>query len=185
LVLEHLAALGSHLDWHGALMIDYLWDPKTHRPAYIDANPRIGETVNATCSGVNLCELLVRVGSEDAARRAGSVSDRRNGPPLTTPRTGVRTHSLFLTLLALAQQGATRRQLLGEMWRAWTHQGLYADSVDELTRPRDDLLSLVPGAVVTLQLLLRPQTAAATITRTVGNYALNEAAVRRIRALPQ
>ena len=54
-------------------MLDYLYDMANGRPAYIDANPRIGETVNATLSGLNLCELLVQVS------RGGAVAPPGNG----------------------------------------------------------------------------------------------------------
>jgi biotin carboxylase len=59
-VTEHLRRIGQHLNWHGAMHIEYFHDDRTG-PSYIEANPRIGETLNATLSGVNLCELLVRV----------------------------------------------------------------------------------------------------------------------------
>src|SRR5262249_26028953 len=40
LVRAHLAGLGAHLGWHGALLLDYIHDPATGQPAYIDASPR-------------------------------------------------------------------------------------------------------------------------------------------------
>jgi hypothetical protein len=82
-VLEHLRRLGGHLRWHGALMLDYFHDDATGRPSYIEANPRIGETMNATLSGVNLCALLVEV---SLGRHVASL------PP---GRDGVRTQGCF------------------------------------------------------------------------------------------
>src|SRR5262249_13862373 len=91
LVIEHLERLGGHLAWHGALMLDYLYDPSTG-PAYVDSNPRIGETMNATLSGVDLCEALVRVSrGEEVGRYPES-------------RAGIRTHSLMMSLMALARK---------------------------------------------------------------------------------
>jgi predicted ATP-grasp superfamily ATP-dependent carboligase len=168
IVLEQVGRLGRHLNWHGALMFDYIWDPKTEQPAYIDANPRIGETFNATRSGVNLCEALVRVALDQ---------------PVATPEAvpGVRTHALMMSLLALAETGCRRRLLLGEMLRAWRKQGPYAGSEDELTRPADDSLSLLPLLYLAARLLIQPKAAAATINRAVERYALTEAAAERIR----
>src|SRR5262249_26049297 len=67
-VIGHLERLGRHLAWHGALMLDYFYDPDAG-PAYVDSNPRIGETVNAVKSGVNLCEALVRVSRGEEVER--------------------------------------------------------------------------------------------------------------------
>jgi hypothetical protein len=171
LVLRHLASLGEHLRWHGALMLDHIWDPATQTPAYIDASPRIGETLNATLSGINLCDVLLRVALGE------SVS------PLPPGRLGTQTHSVFMGLLALAERGASRMELLAELCRAWLGHDIYAHSQDELTRPTEDWPSILPAALVTVQLLLRPASAAATISRTVAKYALNEAAVKRIRGM--
>jgi predicted ATP-grasp superfamily ATP-dependent carboligase len=168
-VLRHLAALGGHLGWHGALMMDYLHEPATGRLAYIDASPRIGETLNATFSGVNLCELLVGVALGDAPA------------PLAPPRRGVLTHGITMALLAEAQRGANRRRLVGELGRALAGWGLYHGSQDELTRPAEDPLSLVPAVFLVLRLLARPAAAQGIITATVDRYALSDEGARRIR----
>src|SRR5262249_47356920 len=120
-VLEPVARLGRHLSWHGALMLDYVWNPATEQPAYIDANPRIGETFNATLSGVNLCEALLAVALDEAM---GSSSEFREG---------VKTHALMMSLLALAEAGCRRGRLLEEVLRAWRRRGPYRGSQDELT----------------------------------------------------
>jgi predicted ATP-grasp superfamily ATP-dependent carboligase len=172
LVMQQLASLGAYLNWHGALTIDYLWDPATKQPSYIDSNPRIGETFNASLSGVNLCAALVQTGL------GKSVA------PVKPGREGVRTHSVVMNLLALAQAGARRGALLAELSRAWTHGGLYAGSQDEITRPRDDLPSLLPALWITGRLLANPRQADRLINATVENYALTETAVRLIKRLP-
>jgi hypothetical protein len=172
IVLDHLAVLGAHLRWHGALSLDYIWDQQTGRPSYIDANPRIGETLNATLSGTNLCELLVEVGK-------GAVSR----PPSRSARLQVKTHSVAMTLLAEAQAGATRRRLLAELARAWKGSDVYAGSQDEVTRPRDDALSVIPLCFLVVRLLVSPRLASRVITGTVNNYSLSEPAARRIREL--
>jgi predicted ATP-grasp superfamily ATP-dependent carboligase len=170
-VLEQLTKLGQHLNWHGALMLDYLWDAGTQTPSYVDANPRIGETFNATLSGVNLCEALLRVALDEPV------------PSYPPARTGVQTHSVMMSLLAIASQGGRRRDLLAELRRAWRGAGVYAESQDELTRLRDDWPSVLPAVFLAAKLLLRPAAAAATIQQTVANYALDEAAVRRIKEI--
>jgi hypothetical protein len=170
-VLDELARLGAHLGWNGALTLDYLWDESNHQARYIDANPRIGETLNATLSGVNLSDLLVQ------------VSLNRTVEALSASRPGVRTHALFMSLLFLAQQGATRRQLLAELYRAMRKRGIYAESQDELTRLADDPESLIPFLFLVTELLASPQAAISRITRTVANYALSEQAARKIQHL--
>jgi len=171
LVLEQVAALGDYLRWHGALTLDYLWDDATGCPAYIDSNPRIGETLNATLSGVNLCAVLVKVALD---LPVSSVVPGREG---------TRTHNTLLSLLAEAQNGRSRRVLMAELWQACTHQRPYAGSQDELVRPRDDILSLLPATWLTGRVLLSPRASERLVNRTVENYALTEDAARSIRGL--
>lgn len=171
IVLEHVAKLGQHLRWHGALMLDYLWDAAAQTPSYVDGNPRIGETFNATLSGVNLCEALLRVALDEEM------------PTYPSACPGVRTHSVMMSLLALASQGGRRRDLLAELGLAWRGSGIYADSQDELARLRDDWPSVLPAGFLAARLMIRPAAAATTIRQTVANYALDEAGVRRIKAL--
>ncbi len=172
-VFADVARLGAHLSWHGAMHMEYFYDHKSGIPTYIEANPRIGETLNATLSGTNLCELLARV----------SLGQSTSQP--TTARAGVRTHSVLMGLMGKAERGGGRLSLLRELFRAWTGKGAYRDSEDELTRPREDGLSVIPAAAVTLQLLCFPSLARRMIRRTVDNYSLNSAAAERIRALPE
>ena len=170
-VMKQMAALGGHLRWHGALTLDYIWDPETGRPAYIDANPRIGETLNATLSGVNLCAALVQV-ALDAPVAA-----------LPPGRQGTRTHSAVMSLLAGAERGASRASLIVELCRSLMHLGFYAGSQDEMTRPRDDPPSLIPALWLAGQVLLDPREASGVIGGAVDNYALSEGAAGVIRQL--
>jgi len=171
-VIEHLAALGTHLGWHGGLCMDYIYDHETGHVSYIDANPRPGELMNATLSGLNLAELLVRVSLD------------REIHPRCTPHAGVRTHSVVMGLMALAHEGATRRRLLAELRRAWRGSVPYDASQDEITRPREDMLSVIPAIYLTTRLLVRPSAAQRLVARTVDNYSLSEAAAETIRRLP-
>jgi predicted ATP-grasp superfamily ATP-dependent carboligase len=161
IVLDHLRILGTQLNWHGALMLDYLFD-SANGPMYIEANPRIGETVNALLSGLNLCELLVQVALD------------RPIPHLPPAEVGTRTHSVLMGLLALAQQECERRELLAELWRAGTGQGIYAASQDEVNRVGHDFPSLIPALFLTMQLLFRPRSAQKIVAGAVQNYALTE-----------
>ncbi|MCS6851282.1 MAG: hypothetical protein NZ700_08960 [Gemmataceae bacterium] len=171
-VREQVARLGRHLRWHGALMLDYLYDP--HRgPSYIDANPRLGETFNAFASGLNLCELLLRVSMGEPVEAA---------PP---SKHGVRTHSLMMSLLGHVQAGGRQGRLLAEACQALIRWGLYADSQDELTRPWDDWPSAIPAGAVVLALLAAPRWAGRRLVAdTVASYALTEAAARIIQQTP-
>ncbi len=168
--IGHLTRLGSHLAWHGALHAEYFHEPASGAVSFIEANPRIGETVNATLSGVNLCQYLLRVALDEPLEPA---------PP---SRPGVRTHALLTSVLGLAEAGGSRRAVLREAWRWWRRQGLYQDSGDELTRPRDDRLSLLPALWVTMQLIAWPGRARKLIQGAVEHYALNEATARQIEA---
>lgn len=172
-VVRDTEALGAALQWHGALHMEYFYDPATARYEYLEANPRIGETMNATRSGVNLCEALVQ------------VSLGQTPPPLKPSRPGVRTHSLMMSLLGAAERGADRRALAAEICQALRHEGVYEDSYEELTRWDDDPLSLIPTLAVAGRLLWRPSLGQQIIGRAVANYSLDEAALRRVMELPQ
>jgi predicted ATP-grasp superfamily ATP-dependent carboligase len=170
-VIDHLERLGRHLAWHGALMLDYFYDAAAG-PAYVDSNPRIGETMNATLSGVNLCGALVRVSRGEEVER------------YPESRAGVRTHSLMMSLMALAQKTRLRRALLSELNAARAGRGDYAASEEDLTRFRDDRRSLIPAAYLAGKLILNPASSDRVVRQTVDNYALSEAAVERILAVP-
>ena len=76
---QQIHKIGEFLSWHGALFIDYFYDRDTARPEYIEANPRIGETVNAMLSGINLPQLLVEIsrGQHPCRRRWGESACAR------------------------------------------------------------------------------------------------------------
>jgi predicted ATP-grasp superfamily ATP-dependent carboligase len=171
-VREHVAKIGQHLDWHGAFFIDYFFDRATVRPEYIECNPRIGETVNALLSGINLPELLVRIS------RGDSPSPQPHG------RDGVQTHNLLMILMSAAHDGQSRGALLHEIRECAAGRGLYADSQDELIRPQEDHLSRLPRIWITTQLLAYPRIAGRIVAKTIANYALPEAATNTIKALP-
>lgn len=170
-VYEQVEQLGSHLDWHGAMFLDYFYDYETAKPEYIECNPRVGETVNAWLSGTNLCEQLVRISHGDAVE------------PLQKAVSDVRTQSFFMILLSLAYSGATRWELVREISKFRTHRGLYDNSQDELTRVRDDYLSIVPMWGVALQLLAWPKLAKKIVADTVENYSLPKSATEAFEAL--
>jgi predicted ATP-grasp superfamily ATP-dependent carboligase len=177
-VVDHLRRLGERLRWHGPLSLDFFFDESTDTPAYIDANPRIGDTANATLSGVNLCEAVVDV----ALGATIPVQSTIRNPQSAIP--ALRSHQGFLILMSRAVEGAGRRELARELWRQWRGTGLYENSLEEMTRPREDWLSIVPFAWVAGQLLVSPARAAKLVRNTVERYALTGAAARRIAAMP-
>ena len=100
-------------------------------------------------------------------------------------RPGVQTHSLMMSLMAVAQREKSRGRLLTEIAKARLGGGLYRASQDELTRPGEDLPGIVPAAYLALRFLLDPTAADRVVQRTVDNYALTTKAVQAIRDLPE
>ncbi len=171
IVRDHVAQLGRHLDWHGAMFIDYFYDYQTARPEYLECNPRVGETVNAWRSGVNIAEQLVALTAGDSL-----------GEPVIG-NVGLRTQSFLMILITAAYNGASRGELWRE-WRAWKRgTGIYENAEDELTRPADDPMSRLPLWYIGGQLLLWPGLAKGIVKQTVDNYSLPESATERIRQL--
>jgi predicted ATP-grasp superfamily ATP-dependent carboligase len=171
-VAEHMRRLGARLQWHGALFCDYFYDEASGLPQYIEANPRIGDSANATFSGVNLTQQWVNVARSDDVR------------PLPTANAGVRSHSGMLILMSLALEGAGRTELWRELRKQRRGQGLYEGSRDELTRPNQDALSALAFGWIAARLLIRPASAHGLVRRTVANYALTAEAAQRIREIP-
>ena len=167
-VVQDVARMGRYLNWHGALFLEYFFDDSTGRYQYLEANPRIGETFNATLCGMNLCEQLVRVSTNEKVEL------------LERAPTDALSHQSFMILMAKAIDGGSRSQLVGELFRSWRRQDVYENSEDELTRPTSDLASIIPAAAVVLQLLAAPRTARKLVQRTVSNYSLPESAARTI-----
>jgi len=172
-VIEHVKQLGNHLQWHGPLVLEYFYDPASGKPEYIEANPRIGESLNAQLSGVNVCEIVARIS-------LGETVDT-----LTIGKPGARSHNGFILLIADAYNGASRRQLFKRLWAGWTRRGIYATFESEMTRPREDWGSLIPATVVTLGLLVNPRSAIRLTQNTVANYSLPQDAVSVIERLPE
>lgn len=172
-VVDHVRQLGNHLEWHGPMVLEYFYDSSTGQPEYIEANPRIGESFNSFLSGVNVCDLVAKI----------SLGEKIES--LTAGKAGVRTHNGFILLIADAYNGANRRDLLKRLWRGWTRSGIYADFESEMTRPREDLGSLIPATVVTLGLLANPRSAIRLTESTVANYSMPQNAASIIEALPE
>jgi hypothetical protein len=170
-VAEPLRRVASHFQWHGAICLEYFFNPRSGQVQFIECNPRLAQSINAWFSGVNLAEQLVQVSLD------------RPVEPLPPGRVGVHSHQGFLVLMAKALEGAGRLRLLGELGRSWLRRGLYRESHNELTRLRDDWLSVLPGLGVSLLLLAWPGAARWLVTRTVNNYSLHQTAVEAIRRL--
>lgn len=173
-VVADMERIGSHLNWHGAMFIEYFLDLATGDVQYLECNPRTGEMLNARLAGANLCEQLIRVSLGEEVEAS-----------LPPGETGVRSHQGFLIGLARALAGKSRWQILRERRAARAGRGFYEDSQDELTRPGEDWLSIFPNLGVMAQLAVSPSLAKGIVEKTVGNYSLPGAAARRIDQLTE
>lgn len=167
LVREHLSRIGKHLDWHGALSVDYL-APGENDVRYIDCNPRLVEPMNALLAGHDLLNLLLRV------TRGASPE------PLAPGRAGVRTHLALQALLGCAMRTRSRRELLRECRRLLTRTGVYQGSEEELTPLRIDWPSVIPTVFAAALLLIRPGTAEQLVSRGWGAHLLTPESIRII-----
>ncbi|MCS7238210.1 MAG: hypothetical protein NZ899_08075 [Thermoguttaceae bacterium] len=171
LAVEHLRKIGEHLLWHGPMALEVFRDPQTGNIEYVECNPRVGETVNPTLGGTNFCEAMVRISlGEELA-------------PFPAPRPGTRTHQGFLGLMAIGCRGGSRREVAAELFRWLFGLGTYAGGEDEITRMKEDWLSLAPALAMSLQLLLWPKSAQWVVSRTVANYALSTETIDKIRQM--
>ncbi len=169
-VLEHTRRLGEELSWHGPFCLAYFYDPQRESVRYIECNPRIGETFNGVLSGINLCELWLRIALEESLEMQ----------PL--PQEHVHSYCGFLVLLAQAVDGASRWKLL-KQFGDWIRGAGYYRGENELIRVREDWLSAIPMLVVTGLLLAYPRGGRWLVKDTVSRYALSEAAAQAVREL--
>ena len=169
---EHLAMLGTALDWHGALSADVILTAAG--PVFIDINPRLVEPVNAQLSGVDLTGALVEVA------RSGTARPQAAGHP------GVQTHQTLLAILGAAARSG-RRGVLRELGCALTRSGPYRHSTEELTPVRwpgtgADPAAAIPGIAAALATLVRPALWRQFVTGAASAYSLTPAAWQTLLA---
>jgi len=169
-IVSTLRHLGKSLNWHGALMLDYMLNDSTGEFWFIDPNPRLGETMNAVLAGVNLPQALVCVSQEETVK-------------WTDTKDGIRSHILLSALLAVAIKNPSRRAVLREIMLAVCRVGQYADSREEVASIGNDFLSVLPTAAVAIRLLARPGAAQSIAARAIRNYSLSEHAANAIEAI--
>lgn len=167
LVRKHLARIGKHLEWHGALSVDYLAAGEDD-VRYIDCNPRLVEPMNALLAGHDLLNLLLQV------TRGASPE------PLPAGRAGVRTHLALQALLGCAMRTRSRLELLRECRRLLTRTGIYRGSEEELTPLRIDGPSVIPTLFAAAWLLIRPRAVEQLASRGWGAHLLNPESIRII-----
>jgi predicted ATP-grasp superfamily ATP-dependent carboligase len=171
IVRSHLARLGEHLGWHGALSVDYNVDRASDTPRYFDCNPRLVEPMSGVFAGVDLVDALLRVSRGEAA---DAVVDAG---------VGVRTHLAMQALLGRAAAEESRLAVLGECWRLIAKRGSYAGSQEELTPVVIDWMSIVPSTITALWLMAAPRAAHTLPKRGWGAQLLTPQAIRTIKAM--
>ncbi len=170
MVKNDLARIGEKLHWHGSLMVDYLYDPLQNSVSYIEANPRPGETMNATLSGINFVRMLV-----DLALGKKQI-------PVEAQKYGVATHSALAVLLGKADQTSSRLAILKEIWKITFKVGEYRESREDLTPILEDWPSLIPLLVVLITLLIQPRRVHQLSAKAIQRYSLDARAVSFINA---
>jgi hypothetical protein len=166
IVREHFEKIGQYLGWHGSLSIDYFWDEQTGQPAYIDANPRITEPMNAVVNGINLADLQVQ------------LSLGKEIQPCPAAQTGLKSHSTLQSILGAAGRRASRLDVLRELARVLFKKGIYQDSREGMTPIRQDFPSILPLASVLGALLIQPKNQRPLALKTISNYSLGLAIPR-------
>jgi predicted ATP-grasp superfamily ATP-dependent carboligase len=169
-VRDFVEQIGRHLDWHGALSIDYIMPLDSAMPLLIDCNPRLVEPFNAYRAGTDLVEILLRVSLGET--------------PLVLPesRAGIRTHLAMQALFGVVSRDGRRRDLIREGWQLLTASGPYADSAEELTPVRLDWPSAVPLAMTAAALLASPKLALGLARGGFGAHLLDVGSIRTIES---
>ena len=162
-VRQHFEQIGQYLSWHGSLSIDYFWDEQSEQPAYIDANPRITEPMNAVVNGINLADMQVQ------------LSLGREISPLPAAQSALKSHSILQAMLGAAGRRYSRLDLLREIYRVIGKRGVYKDSREGMTPVWQDMPSILVLAVVFTSLLLNPHNVERLAAQTIAYYSLGSA----------
>lgn len=167
-VRADVARIGRHLEWHGALSVDYIMPESGAGPFYIDCNPRLVEPMSAYIAGVDLIGALLRISIGETPQ------------PLPDGRAGVTTHQALQALLGCALGGGNRRAIARECVRLYARTGVYAGSTEELTPVGLDRWSAVPLLMTALLLLVSPKLARTLARRGWGAHLLTRRSIARI-----
>lgn len=170
-VIGHVSEVGSKLKWHGCFMLDYIYNDQTKTPYYIEANPRLGETMNATLSGFNIAEMLTKLSLKELSNKSIKL------------QFGFKTNSLMATLLGIGSRGGSRKEIIFEIVKAVSKSGNYKNSEEELTPIKKDFYSIVPILFITLKLLVNPNSATQIAAKTIQNYSISESTVTKINGM--
>jgi len=173
LVRQHIEAIGQSLAWHGSLSIDYFWDERTGQPAYIDANPRITEPMNALVNGINLADLQVQ------------LSLGKKIKPIPSAQTFRKSHNLIQAMLGAAGRSRSWTGILGEVAQVVFRKGIYRGSQEGMTPVRQDPPAILPILNTLAILLFKPQSKQHLVTKTISDYSLGNAIPMLSRMEPQ
>ena len=170
-VRAHVENIGRHLNWHGALSVDYILPDDDASPLLIDCNPRLVEPINAHRSGVDLVGLLLLI----------SLGEMPAALPEGQP--GVLTHLAMQALLGCASRDGTRRDIVRECRRLYAASGPYAGSSEELTPVELDWMSAVPLWMTAAFLLVSPKSAVKLARGGFGAHLLDLGSIRVIESV--
>jgi hypothetical protein len=92
---------------------------------------------------------------------------------------------LLMALLSAADARKSRLDIIAELARAVTGQGIYADSREELLPLQIDVKCLFPLIYVLARLLLKPESATALSAGSIASYSLTPSAARQIADLAE
>lgn len=165
---EHIHKIGSHLNWHGSLTLDFIFSGKI--PYYIECNPRMIEPANAAISGVNFPKILIAL---------ATGKDLPNSLVIGKP--GVKTHSIMALLLGTAESTKQRFSILKELWKCIRNKEEFYESTEVLTPFRKDPASIIPLIFILFRLLLSPEKVISITKHTVENYCVSPKTIAAIR----
>jgi len=155
---EILDRMASALEWRGGLSMDVILTDSG--PMIIDINPRLVEPANALLSGVDLVGAMLDV----------AVSGKAQVQP--PGRLGVLSHQTLLSILGVAQQTGSRRDILREARDAFFLRGAYFGSHEELTPIAGDPMAAVPVLAALAATTVNPSLWRKFHGGAVENYAL-------------
>lgn len=163
-----LEVLGSHLNWHGGIDLDYFH--LDGEPQFIECNPRTVEPGNAYLAGVNLPKLLIELSDDAPLPRSPVIA-----------KAGVRSRSTLAIGLGAAEKNRTRRAVLFAVTDALLGRPPLGHTTEVLTPALRDPRSVFSFLYAVGAVAISPRRIDGLAVDTVSGYGVAKGAIDTAR----
>jgi len=171
-VVAYVQKLGKHLNWHGYLALEYLYDPEKSQPLFIDSNPRAVELYTASLNDVDLGKIIVDValGKKDTDTFLKQSAEKK-------------THMLMFYLFKIANEKESKKMLWQEFWNWLKGSDHYEDSMEELHPFTNDWPSIISLLYILLGLTWNINWSKNLVKKNIEKYSFRLEQIQAIKKM--